>query len=112
MRRSAIVFAVFIFTSAAFSQVSLEAKELTLKGIKHYEVGNLEAALEALTKAIDVSSKPKRSKAVTGNALFEQTEEERLRDRISFHDPITATAYLNRGHVHFARAKMELAIPD
>ena len=113
MRSSASAFLLtFLFlTINSIAQVSYEAAELTEAGIKHYENGNFDLALEKLTKAIELSSKPKSSKKIKTNALAENGDTE-LRDRITFHDPVTGIAFLNRGHVQFARAKMELAIFD
>ena len=111
MKRAALIFAIFILSTSAFTQVSVEAAELTEKGIKYYEAGNLGLALDTLTKAIELSSKPKYRKPTRSN-LTEGGEDAELRDRITFHDPVTAVAFLNRGHVHFARAKMDLAIAD
>ena len=110
MRSSAFLFTILLFSLSSIAQVSREAAELTETGIKHYEKGDFDLALEKLTKAIEVSSKPRASKKLKTNALA-QTEFE-VRDRITFHDPVTGIAFLNRGHVHFARAKMELAIFD
>lgn len=113
MKRSALVLAILILSlsSSILSQASREAAEITLKGIKYYEAGELDLALESFTRAIELSSKPKKLNVIRGNSLL-PSEEEALRDRITFHDPLAAVAYLNRGHVHFARAKMDLAIAD
>ena len=94
MKRSALVLAILILSlsSSILSQASREAVEATIKGINHYEAGDLTLALESLTKAIELSSKPQRSKGIGGNSL-RPSEEETLRDRITFHDPVTAMAY-------------------
>ncbi len=112
MKRTAIILAIFVLSTNILSQVSREAAELTAKGVKHYEAGDLNLALDTLTKAIDVSSRPKTRKQARPNSLIESSDAEELRNRITFHDPVTAMAFLNRGHVQFARAKMDLAIAD
>jgi tetratricopeptide (TPR) repeat protein len=111
MRSFAFLLSILILSFGSSAQVSREAAELTETGIRHYESGNFAIALEKLTKAIDVSSKPKAASKVKQSALT-ATPETDLLDRITFHDPITGIAFLNRGHVQFARMKMELAIAD
>ena len=39
MKRTAIILAILVLTTNILAQVSLEAAELTAKGIKHYEAG-------------------------------------------------------------------------
>jgi tetratricopeptide (TPR) repeat protein len=112
MQRPALLISLFILTLNLNAQFSQQAIDLTERGIKHYESGSFELALEKLTKAIEITSKPQVSSKVRRNSLFQAPVESELRDRITIHDPITAAAYLNRGHVHFARAKMDLAIAD
>ena len=109
MKRPVLIVAILVLSTNIFSQVSREAAELTDKGVKHYEAGDLNRALEILTKAIELSSRPKAVKVRPNEFTSGDAD---LRDRITFHDPVTATAYLNRGHVQFARAKMDLAIAD
>ncbi len=112
MQRISLIVAILFLSTNIFTQASIEAAELTAKGIKHYESGDLDRALETFTKAIELSSKPKPHRSVRSNSLAQAADDAELRDRITFHDPVTAVAFLHRGHVHFARAKIDLAVAD
>ena len=46
MKRTSFVIAILFLSTNIFSQMSIEAAELTAKGVKHYEAGDLDRIIE------------------------------------------------------------------
>lgn len=112
MKIFTVLVAILVLATNIFPQASLKASELTEKAIKQYEEGDLDSALENFTRAIELSSRPRPPRSARSNLIGEPAKDAELRARITFYDPVTATAFLNRAHVHLSRAKIELAIAD
>src|SRR6185369_7977871 len=92
-----VALCVFIlFGSVVFGQRSGNAQDYYDRGIKRYQSGDLEGAIENFTNAIELSTrlgKPPK----TGTGLFPQYDDDSAQsDRIRVVDPLAARAYCNR----------------
>jgi tetratricopeptide (TPR) repeat protein len=115
MRNRQIGLTLFILFLS--SQVSVEAqtpdaaKNHYQDGIRNFASGNLDAAIEDYTRAIEISSRlaPTKSDRTRSRNTFESTPET---DRITVIDPFTAWAYTNRGIARYRKGDADGAIAD
>lgn len=105
--------AVLILTSCLFGQNLQKADDLNDRGLKLYESGDYDAAIEAFNKAIDLTSRLTKPVSAKTN-LFppSSSDEASLADSIRVVDPRTAAALVNRGNVYFAKSDLDRAMQD
>ena len=99
---------LFLILSAAAQDPSRTAT-LNERGLKLYKAGKFQAALDAFSEAIQVSSSLVRKREMPGNSLAERDQAVQT---VSAIDPRTAAALVNRGNVYFMMGDFESALSD
>src|ERR1700730_6085826 len=114
-RRIGLTLFILLFVNVLVqAQTPASAQNYYNNGIKQFEKGNLDGALEDYTRAIEISSRlapTKRDRAVSWSNTnrFDLCAES---DRITLIDPFTAWAYTNRGIVRYRKGDTAGAIAD
>ena len=104
---------VFVFINAR-AQTPSSAKRFFEHGQKNFAGGNLEAAFEDYSRAIEISSRLD-ARGNSPSDLLSAANEFNSRsalDHVSVIDPFTAIAYTNRGVVRYRQHFIDNAMAD
>ena len=113
MFRISILLAIISLSFSIMGQNLRQANDLNKKGLRLYENGDYDAAIENFTRSIELSSRLGSSKTSLKNNAFPQTGSDAAEShQITVIDPRTAAAYVNRGNAYFAEHEIDRAIAD
>ena len=113
MSRSALIIAILFLLVSANAQDPSKAASLNQRGLKLFKEGKFDAAIEAFSKAIEVSSMiVSRRNDIADSSLAALQPHESLASPVTAVDPRTAAALVNRGNVYFVIGDFDSAQRD
>lgn len=113
MPRIFLIFAVLFLSIPAHAQDPSKAASLNQRGLKLFKEGKFEAAIDAFSKAIEVSSSfVSNRNDIEHKSLAALQPHESLASPVTAVDPRTAAALVNRGNVYFVIGDIESAQSD
>ena len=113
MSRIIITVAIFSLVFTINAQNLRKADNLIEQGLRLYKAGSFEAAIDAFSEAIEITSSLTSSQRyLRGNDLADRASGASFGEQIFAVDPRTAAALVNRGNVYFVLGQMAKALDD